>query len=142
MVGLSQSWIARNGELAFDGVVATCVTSASSDPAADFVADQSTSTFGAANRCGDTDQDLAQLRQLAGIGDANCDGAVTPADARAVLEYTAGTRSGSDSCPLADPAAEVDTRVVDLSGDGQISLLDALLIARCVQDPASCESPG
>lgn len=138
LVGLSQSWIDRNGVLAFDGVVTTCVNSEISRPAVDFVAETATSTFGAPNRCGVTDQDLSALRVVVGTGDADCDGTTTPADAQAVLDYTVGLRAAGSSCPLGDPAGELNVRVVDVNNDGAVDLLDALLIAQCAQQGRPC----
>lgn len=62
-------------------------------------------------------------------GDANCDGAVTDADARSQLEYIVGLRRAVDVCPLTDAAHELNASLADVSGDGDVGLLDALLIA-------------
>ena len=54
-------------------------------------------------------------------GDLNRDGVLTPADAAIVLAITA---SGSASCDIATRTA------ADVSGDGQVTSLDALMILK------------
>jgi len=54
-------------------------------------------------------------------GDLNRDGVLTPADAAIVLAITAG---GSASCDIATRTA------ADVSGDGQVTSLDALMILK------------
>jgi len=54
------------------------------------------------------------------LGDLNRDGSITPADAAIALKIAAS--GGSTSCDPAMPDA------ADVSGDGRVTLLDALMI--------------
>lgn len=64
-------------------------------------------------------------------GDADCSGgALTTGDAQLLIDYLVGSRSGA-SCPLSDPDTQLNLAGADVSGDGHIDLLDALIVARC-----------
>lgn len=71
-------------------------------------------------------------------GDANCDGAVTIADAILIAQYSAGNRQAVASCPLGDRSSQISAGSADVSGDGQVSLLDALLVAECSVGNRDC----
>ncbi len=60
---------------------------------------------------------------LAEPGDVTNDGAVTQADAWAVLEFAAGATS------------QIDSVAADVTGDGRVSALDASWILRRADDP-------
>jgi len=66
------------------------------------------------------------------IGDSNCDDEMGAADAQAALHYLVGNRVDVAACPLGNPLGEVNGAVVDLDLSGDVSVADALLIARCL----------
>lgn len=56
-------------------------------------------------------------------GDANGDGKVTAVDARAILQYVAGTKGENEV---------VDKKYMDVNGDGKVSAIDARWVLRMV----------
>lgn len=73
--------------------------------------------------------DLAKL--VAVPGDASCDRGLSVTDALLIAQYSVGNRSGVTTCPLADPATQLNLAEADVNGDQIVNVTDALLIARC-----------
>lgn len=67
-------------------------------------------------------------------GDADCSNTLTGNDALAILQGTVGTRTIEASCPLSAPRTSVSTELADVNDDGQVNLIDALLLAKCCGD--------
>ncbi len=65
-------------------------------------------------------------------GDVNCDGQVSVVDAAITLQATVGLRIEADSCPLADPASELNTSAADLDNDDVVTIVDAAALMQCV----------
>lgn len=63
-------------------------------------------------------------------GDVNCSGNTDIIDALLVSLYTVDLRSGTSACPV-DTASEINLAEADLDGDASVTIVDALLIARC-----------
>jgi len=63
-------------------------------------------------------------------GDVTCDGVVDGADVVAILGYGVGRRVDTGTCPLANPASELNATAGDVDQDGVTGLLDALQVAR------------
>lgn len=65
------------------------------------------------------------------MGDATCTDGVDVVDALVIAQFTAGVRSDSGACPLANPATELNAAVGDVNDDGFTDIIDALLVAQC-----------
>jgi len=63
-------------------------------------------------------------------GDVGCDLEVNVADSLLIAQFSVGSRTLVESCPLADPTSEMGPGG-DVNGDGVINVTDALLIAQC-----------
>jgi len=63
-------------------------------------------------------------------GDVNCDGLLNVADSLVIAQYSAGLRTQSAACPLADAATEIGPGA-DVNNNGVINVADALLVAQC-----------
>lgn len=77
-------------------------------------------------------------------GDTSCNGVISIADAVLVAQYIVGNRTASQTCPLADPASEINVVAADTNNDGRVSIADAVTIAQClVQVPnVLCPADG
>ena len=64
-------------------------------------------------------------------GDATCTDGVDVVDALVIAQFTAGVRSDSGGCPLADPTTELFADVGDVNEDGATDIIDALIVAQC-----------
>lgn len=91
--------------------------------------DVTTSTYGAANRCDDTDQDLSSL-QAGFRGDPSCDGRSTIADALFIARFEVAIIGSKPRCG-SGAATDISLESADFNGDGTINIADALVIARC-----------
>ncbi len=65
------------------------------------------------------------------LGDVNCDGVVTVADAARTIEAAVGLVTAGE-CPLSNPAGEFDQVAADLNGDGVVTAVDAAILMQCV----------
>ncbi|MEM7801096.1 MAG: PQQ-dependent sugar dehydrogenase [Chloroflexota bacterium] len=74
------------------------------------------------------------------LGDVTCDSQVNTADAMAILQFAAGSRSGESSCP-ATASGMIDA-ACDLSMDSSCDLSDALLILQCNVALSNGACPG
>lgn len=63
-------------------------------------------------------------------GDVNCDNAVNIVDALLIAQFGAGNRTGTTTCPLADPLTQILEPTIDVNCDNSASIVDALLIAQ------------
>jgi len=68
---------------------------------------------------------------IAIAGDSSCDRALTVTDALLIAQYSVGNRSAVQSCPLSDPASQMNVAGADVNGDQVVNVTDALLIAQC-----------
>lgn len=76
---------------------------------------------------------------IPGKGDADCDGDLDFDDVQAILSYRARTISGGNSCE--DPSESIFLPAADVNSDGEVNLLDALLVNRCdegISTPGVC----
>lgn len=64
------------------------------------------------------------------LGDADCDGTVTIRDALLMTQHANVARSDS-TCPLSNPAGQINLGASDANGDGTTSDLDAMLVIQC-----------
>lgn len=64
------------------------------------------------------------------LGDVNCDGVTNAVDALFVLQYVAGVKTGTDSCPI-DSDMEIFEPNADVNRNGNIDAVDALFILQC-----------
>jgi len=85
--------------------------------------DGTTSTWGLPNRWDNEVQDIGAIRNWVATGDVNVSLVVDGDDVQDLLEILAGN--------LADP---INQEAADMNDDGQVNLLDALLLARTVAD--------
>jgi len=73
-------------------------------------------------------------------GDVNCSGTRTVADALFIAQFAVGNRTAVTTCPLPDPVTQINTTYADVSGEGNISTLDALRVAQCAVGLFDCEA--
>jgi len=73
-------------------------------------------------------------------GDVNCTGTRTVSDALFIAQFVVGNRDAATSCPLVDPATELNITWADVNLDGRISTLDALRVAQCTVGLFDCEA--
>lgn len=64
-------------------------------------------------------------------GDTNCTEATDIVDALFIAQFTVGNRAEAASCPMGDPAGEINTGAADTNGDGLVNIVDALMISQC-----------
>lgn len=64
-------------------------------------------------------------------GDVTCNATVDVTDAMVIAQYDAGTRENAESCPIIDPATQLNLGAADFNGDAKADVVDALLIAQC-----------
>lgn len=84
------------------------------------------------SRTGPAEAFDVQLAPLIPVpGDVTCDRIVDVGDALAIAQFSVETRASAASCPLADPATQLNTAVADIDNDGSIDVGDAVLIAQC-----------
>jgi len=115
------------------------------DPATDYFDNAVSSTYSAPNECEYLDpndpngvavisftQDLTALRATAGLrGDVNCDNTINVVDSLMIAQYSVGNRTDSGSCPLNDPATEINVSNGDFNVEAGADVVDSLLIAQC-----------
>ena len=93
--------------------------------------DGDSSTFGLPNVNGGVVQNLSTLRYPYQRLDADCSGAVDLGDALLIAQFSVGTRTGSNRCPLPSPATQIYVGASDADGNNSVDLGDALLVAQC-----------
>lgn len=64
-------------------------------------------------------------------GDADCSNSLTGNDALVIVESTVGNRGAELACPLSTPRTSVNMALADFNDDGDVTLIDALLLAKC-----------
>ena len=64
--------------------------------------------------------------------EVNCDGERSVVDAMVIAQFDAGNREDMGSCPLVEPATQINAGAGDLNDDGRTDIVDALLISQCV----------
>lgn len=64
-------------------------------------------------------------------GDADCTNTLTGNDSLVVLEALVALRTSLASCPLPSPRSQINETLADFNGDAQVTVLDALLLAKC-----------
>lgn len=76
-------------------------------------------------------------------GDASCTGTATIIDALLIMLYTIDLRAGTTSCPV-DYLTEINVANSDVDHDGQVTIIDALIVARCASglDVERCAPPA
>jgi len=72
-------------------------------------------------------------------GDVNCDGSTTSADSLFILQFSAGTRSGSQSYP--PPSGQLYLPACDVSNDNACTTVDALQVLQCSVNVANSFCP-
>jgi len=74
-------------------------------------------------------------------GDADCDGSVTAEDVRAILRFRTGQVDAVMTCDLAVEAqpAAISIAGGDIDSGGSVDLLDALLVAQCLDLENGCD---
>ncbi len=72
-------------------------------------------------------------------GDANCDGLVTVTDAAFTLEAIVGLRAPIQSCPLDNPATELNGAAADIDSDSRITVTDVAAIVQCAVGSSPCQ---
>ena len=99
------------------------------------------STWGRSNISDDgaSDQDLRVLRVP--LGDADCSGEISMHDAVLIAQYSVGTLRSDGACP-ADIDFEIFASVSDVSRDGNVTVVDALLTAQCSAGMTNNVCPG
>jgi len=65
------------------------------------------------------------------LGDVNCDGRSTIADALFVSQFAVGNRTASAQCPLADPTTQIYAPNADVNSNNRVTVADALMISQC-----------
>lgn len=77
-------------------------------------------------------------------GDVDCSTTFTIADALALAHYLAGSRTDAATCPLPEPATQVDLGNADLNDDGAINADDVRRMLGCLtsDQPSSCLLPA
>lgn len=66
-----------------------------------------------------------------GNGDADCSNSLTGNDALVILESRVGLRDTQTVCPLVSARTEINLALADFNGDGEVTVLDALVLAKC-----------
>ena len=64
--------------------------------------------------------------------ESNCDGVRSVVDALVIAQFDAGNRQDIGSCPLVDPATQINASAGDINDDGRTDIVDALLVSQCV----------
>ena len=148
VVGETEAWDLAAGGVNGGEVMNLCIDPAIGDlvdPATDYVDNAVTSTYSAPNQCEyldpndpngvaiiTFDQDFTALRATAGLrGDVNCDNAVDVVDSLLIAQYSVGNRTDAGSCPLANPATDINLSNGDYNVEAGANVIDALLIAQC-----------
>lgn len=159
IVGETEAWDDAIGGVNGAEVMNLCIDPAVGDlidPVDDYRDNSTTSTYNEPNQCSYLDpndpngvavitftQDLTALRASAGLrGDVNCDGAVNVVDSLLIAQHGVGNRTNTDTCPLADPATEINIGNGDFNVVSSVNIIDALLIAQCdagIGDPLYCD---
>lgn len=71
-------------------------------------------------------------------GDVDCSGDLNVVDALMIAQYSVQTRFDSGGCPIENRATQMHVAAADLTRDGKIDIVDALLASRCavqIQNP-------
>jgi hypothetical protein len=148
IVGETEAWDIAAGGVNGGEVMNLCIDPAIGDlvdPATDYFDNAVSSTYSAPNECEYLDpndpngvavvsftQDFAALRATAGLrGDVNCDNTVNVVDSLLIAQYSVGNRTDAGSCPLNDPATEINASNGDFNVESGANVVDSLLIAKC-----------
>ncbi|MEM7094942.1 MAG: lamin tail domain-containing protein [Actinomycetota bacterium] len=148
VVGETEAWDDAIGGVNGGEVMNLCIDPTSTtlaDPVEHYRDNSTESTYGAPNKCTFVDpldpggaaiitfdQDFSALRSTAGVrGDVNCDGDVNVIDALFIAQFAVGNRSDTTTCPLGDPAAQINLGPGDFNVEEGVDIVDALLIAQC-----------
>lgn len=149
--GETEAWDEAGGGVSGAEVMSLCVSPTNAmtlNPITDYSDNGSVSSFGEPNTCVYPDpnnagavitvnQNLAPLRTAAtlgaGTGDTNCDLILNVADALLAAQYSVGTRVDSGPCffDQGGPGFDMDVRAADIDQNGEVTVVDALIIARC-----------
>lgn len=65
------------------------------------------------------------------VGDVNCDGDSTVADALVIAQYAAGERAAA-SCPLTEPSDQIALERGDVDGNRVVDAADSVAVLRCL----------
>lgn len=151
LAGETEAWDEANGGVSGAEVMSLCISPTNPmtlNPLTDYSDNGSDSSFGQPNTCIYPDpndpgsmiyfnQDLASLRTAATFGahtgDTNCDLVLDIGDALFAAQYSVGTRVDSGPCffDLGGPGFNMDAGGADIDDDGEVTIGDALIIARC-----------
>lgn len=144
IVGETEHWDQMMGGVNGGEVMNLCIDPVASDqvdPVEDYRDNSVASSYGSPNECEYTDdlgnvvqfsQNLDPLRSTGGVrGDVNCDERVNVVDALLIAQYSVGNRSDHGSCPLSNPATQVNLDQGDFNVESGSDIVDALIISQC-----------
>lgn len=150
LAGESEAWDEANGGVNESEVMSLCIDPTpgmSLDPVTAYRDNGLDSSFGEPNTCIYPDpndqnstitfvQDLSALRGSADLGvysgDVNCDRILDIGDAMLVAQYSVLTRTDSGPCAFESVGQnDIHGAAADFDRDGEITIADAMLIARC-----------
>ena len=94
--------------------------------------DSVSSSFGAPNPTAGGLQDFDSLRpDVQPPGEVNCSGTLDIVDALLIAQFIVDNRTDVASCPLPNPATDINATSADFNGDGTVTVVDALIISQC-----------
>lgn len=95
-------------------------------------ADTVNSSFGEPNPLGGGVQNFDAIRpDVQPPGEVTCNSVLDDVDALFVVQFGVGNRTDAGTCPLPDPATEINANSADINDDGNVDAIDALIISQC-----------